>query len=1132
MKLRLPKKLLSALLLACFMAAGSAYADYTWSGTGEITNDAWNKPSNWTVDPSSNALPSGKGPGVPYSNAWRPIIVNNATGTVDTLEGWNVDMSFENTTLTIGEMKKIQNGEGVTEGSFNLQNSTITLNLGTAQQQSMLVTLDGTSTMNLNLSKNRTDGATTINYGDLSAENVGKLNLGRKSGATGSYTSNLTIRGIISTGPTSEETTLHTVTLGTIGEGITLGTIDSSIRADGYSRAYGTLTASTCDIGTYSIVNENGTLKLLYVTGTLTEYTWDGSNGSWNDASWNSGSTFVDGNKVIINGGNLSLAADTSASARAVALNGGLLEIAGSLKTWSLSIADSASIKLSGGSLTADALNTAQGLEISGKSTLNISGNSSSILLGTGNLKKTGSGILDLGASLNSTMSGELTITGGLVKWGTDENSSNTIAFSKIIVDGSSSQFYLSHAGVDMSGQTGVELKNGGTLYSDDTDFALTNDRESNQIAFGGLNVTGTSGKIQYNWGGSFSFEKFTGNANLSIVNGSEISWTIFKSIEDYDGEISFAPVAPSDSDKHTIKLGTVDLAAGKTTTISGKFGSIGETVTKKGEGKLILAGNGVDATTLDIQGGTVSWGSKADDDNAKRIETVLGFSKVVINSGAKFEDSHKGGNTTTFDIEMKGGTLHAYDQNMGDSNALVKYGTLTIANNTRNSISQEWKAYRNFAVLTGGESGGDVSRTTLAVGGCTDDKQTLRIDSVTNFNGTLSSSSFDNGNQLLSIGAASQGEGFNAVIDAKATLTDGFVKTGAGILTLSKSTKATGSVAIKAGTLSFTVSNEAMSVSEGSVITISGTGKFSHGGFNYTAKKVSSTVTEATEGSTSGSNAATITAGTGIGDLGLGNANLTIEDAVMEKTSAGAENISATLSNVDFTVSGGTDSGSGYTVKFMGSAAQSLSKLTIQSGNKVEVENSNFSTSVLDNSGALQLAEANISIETIVLSGGTVTLGTESDHDAVLSTGSLSVSGNSTVNANLVLDGSSLTLNNALAMGSALTLNDITLSGDLLSGYIAKNSVITLFTGVDSLTLGDAPASGDAITLGSNVDASDYFTNLGQGDFLLTYTGGAAGSNGIVALVAQRDIPEPTTATLSLLALMGLAARRRRRKA
>ncbi len=1033
-------------------------------------------------------------------------------------------MRFENTTLIVGNMNKIQNGVGVDAAKFSLTNSFLTLNLGSAQQQSMLVTLDATSTMNLNLSTSRVDGATTIDFGDLSAENVGELNLGRK-GASGSYTSNLTIKGSISTGSTSEETTLHTVTLGTIGEGITLGTIDSSITAVGYSRAYGTLTASAYDIGTYSIVNDNGTLKLLYVTGTLTEYTWDGSNGSWNDDSWNGGNTFDDGNKVIINGGALSVDADTVASAYSVALNGGLLEIAGSLETHSLRIADSAEIKLSDGSLTADALNTAQGLEVSGNSTLNISGASSSILRGTGNLTKTGSGTLNLGASSNSTMSGELTITGGLVKWGTDENSSNTIAFSKITVDGSSSQFYVAHKNVDMSDQTSVELKNGGTLYSNDTNFA-NDHRKSNQIAFSGLNVTGTGGKIQYNWGGSFSFEELIGDADLSIGNGSETSWTIFKSIKDYNGEIS------SPSNIHTIKLGTVNLAAGKTTTISGKFGSIGETVTKTGAGKLILAGNGVDAKTLDIQGGTVSWGSKADDNNAKSVNTVLGFSKVIINNGAKFEDSHVGGNTSTFDIEMKGGTLHAYDQNMGGSNELVKYGTLTIANNTSNMISQAWKAYRNFAVLTGGKSGGNVAGTTLTVGGCTDNMQTLRIDSVTNFNGTLSSSSFDNNNQLLSIGAANQGEGFNAVIDAKATLTDGFEKTGAGTLTLSNSTKATGSVAIKAGTLSFTVYNEAMSVSEGSVITISDTGKFSHDGFNYTAKKVSSTVTEATEGSTSGSNSATITAGTGIGNLGLGNANLTIKDAVMEKTSAGAKDVSATLSNVDFTVSGGIPSDYSYTVKFMGSAAQSLSKLTIQSGNKVEVANSNFSTSVLDNSGTLQLAKADISIETVVLSGGTVTLGTEADHDAVLSTDSLTVSGNSTVNANLVLNGSSLTLNNALAMGSALTLNNITLSGDLLSGYIAENSTINLFTGVDSLTLGSTTYKAAELTGVKQVNAEDVFINLGDDDFMLTYAAAADGNGGIVALVAQRNVPEPTTATLSLLALMGLAARRRRRKA
>lgn len=149
------------------------------------------------------------------------------------------------------------------------------------------------------------------------------------------------------------------------------------------------------------------------------------------------------------------------------------------------------------------------------------------------------------------------------------------------------------------------------------------------------------------------------------------------------------------------------------------------------------------------------------------------------------------------------------------------------------------------------------------------------------------------------------------------------------------------------------------------------------------------------------------------------------------------------------------------------------------------------------------------------------------------LTVGTAGQTGTSTLNANLVLDGATVTLNNALTMGSTLTLNDVTLSMfGLLGGHIAEGTEIILFRGVDSLTLGTGTASAAVITTESNVDASTYFTNLGQRDFLLTYTGGAAGSDGIVALVAQRAVPEPTTATLSLLALMGLAARRRRRKA
>ena len=67
----------------------------------------------------------------------------------------------------------------------------------------------------------------------------------------------------------------------------------------------------------------------------------------------------------------------------------------------------------------------------------------------------------------------------------------------------------------------------------------------------------------------------------------------------------------------------------------------------------------------------------------------------------------------------------------------------------------------------------------------------------------------------------------------------------------------------------------------------------------------------------------------------------------------------------------------------------------------------------------------------------------------------------------------------------------------------------------MDSLVLGTT-AYTDA------VDASTVFTGMTAGTYNLVF------ANGNVS-IASAAIPEPTTATLSLLALAGLCARRRR---
>ncbi len=161
------------------------------------------------------------------------------------------------------------------------------------------------------------------------------------------------------------------------------------------------------------------------------------------------------------------------------------------------------------------------------------------------------------------------------------------------------------------------------------------------------------------------------------------------------------------------------------------------------------------------------------------------------------------------------------------------------------------------------------------------------------------------------------------------------------------------------------------------------------------------------------------------------------------------------------------------------------------------------------------------------VYSGTTVPDLAATGNEGTLTVTNLTVTSSSdkaaTLNANLTLNGV-LTLNGALTMGSELTLG----SGSTLAntGYahisdITKDTEITLFSSVDKVTYGTTE-----LTAGSSVDAHNVFGNLNTGDFTIRF------DNGDVILKANNNVPEPTTATLSLLALMGLAARRRRKAA
>ncbi len=125
------------------------------------------------------------------------------------------------------------------------------------------------------------------------------------------------------------------------------------------------------------------------------------------------------------------------------------------------------------------------------------------------------------------------------------------------------------------------------------------------------------------------------------------------------------------------------------------------------------------------------------------------------------------------------------------------------------------------------------------------------------------------------------------------------------------------------------------------------------------------------------------------------------------------------------------------------------------------------------------------------------------------------------------------LTLGSATGAGLELNLSYIPVmtTGDTLTlfsgvGSVLYYEIISAETGGTesaAVTLSD-PAP---ITLTADaVDASKVFNNVDSGFFTVKFV-----DNNVI-LTASSTVPEPTTATLSLLALMGLAARRRRRKA
>lgn len=220
-----------------------------------------------------------------------------------------------------------------------------------------------------------------------------------------------------------------------------------------------------------------------------------------------------------------------------------------------------------------------------------------------------------------------------------------------------------------------------------------------------------------------------------------------------------------------------------------------------------------------------------------------------------------------------------------------------------------------------------------------------------------------------------------------------------------------------------------------------------------------------------------------------------------------------ATITNADITVNSGHFRA--YNV--------SGGSLTVATGTTTNVASALSDTTdvIVNNEGtSVVFNAADITVQSLTMAGGTtVTVGTADNHDYSFITSTLTVTGSdATLNADLVVkDNGKLDFSagQALTMGCGVEIGDnvtVVIDAAMLED-IKQGTAMTIITNVDA----------GAITLGSNINFVDAEGHaLGGGLYLDTV---ATADNKLAIVVA----PEPATTTLSLLALAGLMARRKR---